>query len=71
VSVAGFAFGTLALAVSGWCFRDPVAMIGTFLVCSLAAHFTSTPTSHRLTPGNSSSSVVRSTSLIRNGTTPR
>ncbi len=32
---------------------------------------TSTFTSHRLIPGNSSSSAVRSTSLIRNGTTPR
>ena len=35
-SVAGFAFSALALALSGWCFRDPVAMVGTFLVCSLA-----------------------------------
>ena len=35
-SVVGFAFSALALALSGWCFRDPVAMVGTFLVCSIA-----------------------------------
>jgi len=35
-SVGGFAFSALALALSGWCFRDPVAMVATFLVCSLA-----------------------------------
>jgi uncharacterized membrane protein YfcA len=34
--VAGFAFSALALALAGWCFPDPVAMVGTFLVCSIA-----------------------------------
>jgi hypothetical protein len=34
-------------------------------------YFTNTPTSQRLTPGNSSSIVVLMTSLMRNGTTPR
>lgn len=35
-SVAGFAFSALALASAGWLFADPVAMITTFLVCSIA-----------------------------------
>jgi hypothetical protein len=34
--VAGFAFSAVALALAGWCFPDPVAMVGTFLVCSIA-----------------------------------
>ncbi len=36
-----------------------------------SSYFTNTPTSQRLTPGNSSSIVVLITSLMRNGTTPR
>jgi uncharacterized protein len=35
-SVAGFAFSALALASAGWLFADPVAMVTTFLVCSIA-----------------------------------
>ncbi len=34
--VAGFAFSALAFALAGWCVPDPVAMVGTFIVCSIA-----------------------------------
>ena len=34
--VAGCAFGALALASAGWCYPDPVAMVGIRLVCSIA-----------------------------------